>query len=521
MLDLKSAFGSEEGRRQQVARLLLLAAGIALWARGGQCGIARDIEPQATWVAGKGHCPVFSPDGKTLAFMAGREGVKLWDIASRKERLTLKYREDRNGADCMAFSPDGKTIAQASYCDRESGKMFIRLADAATGKEHSALLSKIVYPYMMAFAPDGKTLAVAGDSGEVWLWDLESRKVRATLSGHHPGASRVTFSPDGKILATSVSFGSEVFLWDAATGKRCHTCKFEGTNSADQWNIAFSPDGKTLAVGSEWGAIIFLNPQTGKRRAILRAPDGTWISELAFSPDGRVLAAVVKYDIYLWEVATAKKRWSFYCRQASRLAFSPDSRTLALECSDRLLLCDPASVKGNPPKAEELPRLWATLRSDDAVVAYRAIRTLTAFPAQTLPYLRQQMKPISLSESLSRKIDRWLVDLDSDIFTTRQKANEELQKCDVLAEGALRRALAARPSLEFRKRASALLEGIERRRAVEHLQQLRALEVLEHIGTAEARGLLAELAKGVPEARLTQEAKASLARLAKHPAITP
>ncbi len=54
-----------------------------------------------------------------------------------------------------------------------------------------------------------------------------------------------------------------------------------------------------------------------------------------------------------------------------------------------------------------------------------------------------------------------------------------------------------------------------------HWGQLRALEVLEHIGTAEARSLLEDLAKGVPEARLTREAKASLTRLAKRPVRKP
>jgi hypothetical protein len=81
--------------------------------------------------------------------------------------------------------------------------------------------------------------------------------------------------------------------------------------------------------------------------------------------------------------------------------------------------------------------------------------------------------------------------------------------------------LAGEPPLEVRRRVSALLKDIEHQKAVEPIQQLRALEVLEHIGTAEARGLLEDLAKGVPEARLTRETKASLARLAKRTAPKP
>ena len=124
-------------------------------------------------------------------------------------------------------------------------------------------------------------------------------------------------------------------------------------------------------------------------------------------------------------------------------------------------------------------------------------------------------------KTLSRKIDRLMADLDSDDFAIRQKADEELKKCGASAETALRRELAGQPSLEFRKRATALLESIERQNAADWLRELRALEVLENIGTTEARALLADLAKGVPEARLTQEAKASLARLAKRPAPKP
>jgi hypothetical protein len=53
------------------------------------------------------------------------------------------------------------------------------------------------------------------------------------------------------------------------------------------------------------------------------------------------------------------------------------------------------------------------------------------------------------------------------------------------------------------------------------LRMLRAIEVLEHIGTAEARELLQKLVEGAPEARLTREAKAALQRLANRPATAP
>ncbi len=97
----------------------------------------------------------------------------------------------------------------------------------------------------------------------------------------------------------------------------------------------------------------------------------------------------------------------------------------------------------------------------------------------------------------------------------RQKATNELSELDRLAESALRKALAGQPSAELRQRIQQLLEQLETVPSTEQLRALRAVEALELAGTTEARQVLVALAKGAPEARLTQEAKASLERLAK------
>ena len=74
------------------------------------------------------------------------------------------------------------------------------------------------------------------------------------------------------------------------------------------------------------------------------------------------------------------------------------------------------------------------------------------------------------------------------------------------------------PQPEVRRRLERLLQVLEGVVASgERLQAVRAVEVLEQIGTAEAKQLLQSLASGAPGARLTQEAKASLERLAKRP----
>lgn len=84
------------------------------------------------------------------------------------------------------------------------------------------------------------------------------------------------------------------------------------------------------------------------------------------------------------------------------------------------------------------------------------------------------------------------------------------------AKPALRKALAGKPSLEMRRRVEPIVKNLESWPASSSaaLRDWRALEVLEHLGTPEARRLLRQLADGVPEAGLTREAKAVLQRLA-------
>jgi hypothetical protein len=83
-----------------------------------------------------------------------------------------------------------------------------------------------------------------------------------------------------------------------------------------------------------------------------------------------------------------------------------------------------------------------------------------------------------------------------------------------MAGPALRAALQGKPSLELRRRAQQLLDELDTATlSGERLRGVRAVAVLEHIGSAEARKLLDTLASGAPEALRTQEAKAALARL--------
>jgi uncharacterized membrane protein YphA (DoxX/SURF4 family) len=155
--------------------------------------------------------------------------------------------------------------------------------------------------------------------------------------------------------------------------------------------------------------------------------------------------------------------------------------------------------------------LWARLEAQDASRADEAIRALAASPRQAVALLRREVRPATPADP--RRVARLIAGLDSEEFTSRESAARELEGLGELAEPALRKALAGRPTLEVRRRVERLLDRLVVPPSGDALRALRAVEVLEMVGTEEARRVLREAARGAPEARLTREAKASLGRL--------
>jgi hypothetical protein len=109
---------------------------------------------------------------------------------------------------------------------------------------------------------------------------------------------------------------------------------------------------------------------------------------------------------------------------------------------------------------------------------------------------------------------RLIADLDSAQFAVREKATAELEKFGETVRTPLLNRLAEQPNLEVRRRIETLLRKAEQP-SPESLRALRAVEVLEHIGSSEAKRVLQALAQGPAGSRLTMEAQASFDRLNK------
>jgi hypothetical protein len=167
------------------------------------------------------------------------------------------------------------------------------------------------------------------------------------------------------------------------------------------------------------------------------------------------------------------------------------------------------------PTEAELPNLWADLAGSNAAQAYVAIQRLAAAPDRTVPWLRGRLRPVPepTPRPDDRRLQQLLAELDSDDFAGRERATRELAGYGEFARSAYDAVLAGKPSEEVRQRVTELQAKCDPARSPATLQALRAVEVLEHIGNAEARRVLELVAKGAAGARLTEDAAATLLRL--------
>jgi WD40 repeat protein len=512
-------------------------------------------------------CLAFSPDSRWMA-AGGRQGLRLWHVDTGKS-----WHERRpghvSGVGSLAFAPDGKlllsagkdskTLAGKSYVPAGREDSAVRLWDTNSGKllrvvaEHSTGVTRV------AFSPDGRRGASAG-SGMVSIFAIDTGKVLFGRQGLGRLYQDVAFSPDGTMVALTDRMGSiclcradtgqlvrriteeESFgirprltfspngrwlagnenqrlrLWEVTTGKAV-----SGLDRALYASrITFSPDGETLTTLDDGPSATFrpiATPGKAAEVGVYAPPEAHHsLTALAYSPDGRMLAfAGSDGSVRVWETATQQERFRFANPGGIvwSLAFSPDGRNLATGNSDTTVtLWDVAALPAplsipKPLSAGDVDQLWTDLADADTAKAYQAVRVLSALPSRALTLLRTCLRPVRKAHSAALK--RLVDALDSAKFSEREKAKAELTRIGEAALPALHEALKA-PSAEVRFRAEGLIRRLE---GVERLRLRRAVEVLEHLATPQAKQLLDQSATGKPDAVLTREADMARKRLVR------
>jgi hypothetical protein len=172
-------------------------------------------------------------------------------------------------------------------------------------------------------------------------------------------------------------------------------------------------------------------------------------------------------------------------------------------------------VKHNKPLTEQQwTTFWDDLAGKKSGRMLLALDTLGRFPEQSVPRLRDQLKPVAAPDP--RKLAeaaRWIADLDNDQFAARQKATSALENLGSVALQPLKERLKNRPSLELRRRIEQLVQKLEQPASREELRAMRAIHILEEVGTAEAEKIIDTQARGYAGALQTDKARAALERL--------
>lgn len=278
--------------------------------------IATGLDAQPLKHASQVNAVAFSPDGRTLVAGCSDAAMKFWDVATGQERDTLRGHTAQVLA--MVFSPDGKTLASAS------NDFTLKLWNVATGEVQRTLKGHNVQVNSLAFSPDGKTLAFGGLDCMVRLQEVDAEtELLPPLAPLGP-ISDIAFSPDERFILTG-GHDHILKLWDAATGKLLKT--LEG-HTREITCLAISPDGRIAASAASYdGTTRLWDLATGKE---LRKFAHGGVCVIAFSPDGRTLAAGARGQTKLWDIATGNEVCTISGTPRFALAFSPDGKTIAL-----------------------------------------------------------------------------------------------------------------------------------------------------------------------------------------------
>ncbi len=235
----------------------------------------------------------FSPDSRLLAWAYDDQDIRLWNIETGKEKLSI-HTSDIN---CLTFSPDGNLLALAS------SDKTIRLIDSNSGKEIKALYGHTASVDSVSFSPDEKHLASSSFDKTVRLWDIETGKPIKVLRGHTNPVGNVSFSPDGRVLA-STSYDKTVRLWNITIKKEYKTLEI---NDTPFWNVTFNSDGKLLAASSSDNSVRIWNIEKGEKIKMLRGHTAS-VRSVSFSPGNKILASGSDdKTIRLWSIKTDKE----------------------------------------------------------------------------------------------------------------------------------------------------------------------------------------------------------------------
>lgn len=319
----------------------------------------------------------FSPDETRLA-VYGSGAIRLWDIASGKELVTLPV--TAGNVDKMHFSRDATRLATtvinedgtfpvATIFDLRTGAVLLKtplqvpdytysdysldwtrivvgsqngtatLWDVATGKFLLTLAHPETSVQDVAFSPDGKRISTAHGDGTASVWDAVTGKELLSLRGHTEFIDAIIYNADGTRIGTA-SYDATAKVWDAATGKELLNLTGHGDLATD---IQFSRDGTRILTTSLTRGGIVWDGQTGQMLTKLAGHTG-FVRHGTISADGSRVVTSSSSDetIRVWDLDRSQELLSVATTAplstqtfvAGTVVYSPDGTQIAVGLRD-------------------------------------------------------------------------------------------------------------------------------------------------------------------------------------------
>lgn len=233
------------------------------------------------------------PDGRHVVTAHTRDvAIDQWDLRTGARAARV---ETELGTSAVAFSPDGAWLVTC-FNVPELDQRGVVVRAAATLEVKGTIKVVGEYAGTPAFSPDGKRLAFLTAEGPS-VWDTATWKRERVLEGKNPGC--LAFDPAGARLVTG--HGKLVKVWDLASGGELAAFDLRD----DVQSVAFSPDGSVLAIGCATKVELRRGPSLAPLHPdAAPGPALKDLGHLAFSRDGRLVAAIRSAGLTLWDVAT-------------------------------------------------------------------------------------------------------------------------------------------------------------------------------------------------------------------------
>ena len=250
--------------------------------------------------------PAFSPDSHVVvATWFGDESVRGYDVRSGAEVLHLAYPESFSNA----FSPDGKLLALGLRADG-----LVRILDAHSGQMVRTLqLPTLWFPRDVTFSPDGRWLATTTEDGRVIVWDVATGQPRFTAAGHSGAVNALDWSADSARLV-SVGDDGTARVWGVDDGGIRQQLVLSARDSRSGLaGVAFSRDGTRIVAGdsgTKTALVWDVRPTGAAEWLTIEGLRRDFTNEgVAITPDGEE-AGVIHPDgqVGLWDVATGSRR---------------------------------------------------------------------------------------------------------------------------------------------------------------------------------------------------------------------